>query len=70
MPFDLPSIRQLGTQISPNFVEVIGEENVRCCLVEVGWIRVLGKLFVQRGGEHERKIEAAVNLWRKILQAG
>jgi len=64
------SICQLGTQISQNFVEGTGEENVYYCLLKEGQIRVLSKLFTQRVGEHVRKIEAAVDLWRKILQAG
>ena len=51
-------------------MEVIEEENAHYSPVKVGQIRVLGKLFMQHVGEHERKIEAAVNLWRKILQAG
>lgn len=51
-------------------MEVIGEENVHYCLVQLGQIRVLGKQFMQHVGEQERKIEAAVNLWRKMLQTG
>lgn len=57
-------------QISQNFVEVTGEENVYYCLVEAGQITVVRKLVVKCVGEDKRKIEAAVNLWKKILQAG